>query len=223
MSILPILNQEVETYPQRKLVHFWYRGYLEPYHNIAYRSGNLKLVAQGDYQMQLSDFELYNIEIDPYERVDISATAPDVVDSLKGEFDMWYADIMQSENLKAQRIQIGSSHQNPVILNRNDTKGASAKQWMSESGMGYWDVLIVESGEYDIGVRFFNRPAIPGRTTVRFGTTQRTIDQVDVADNLVIFNSVHLKEGACMAEAWHEYKGKIYAPIYIEVFKNSEN
>ena len=218
VSILPELKGESNPENQRELAHYWQRGYLEPYHNIAYRSGNFKLVGHGDYQMPDSEFELYDIKSDPYEEEDISTANTELVDSLKNCFDVWYTEIMNSKNLDIQRIQIGTKFQDPVVLGRNDTKGASAKQWMSDTGMGYWDVMVTEPGFYDIKVRFFNSVEVPGTTSIRFGTVQRTVN-TDVQDNLIIFKGVELKEGPCVAEAWHQYRGKIYAPIYMEVSK----
>jgi len=220
MSLLPVLKGEDKPNYQRQLVHYWYRGYLEPYHNIAFRAGNLKLVAQGDYQIQLSDFELYDIAVDPFERNDISSSSTGIVDSIKVEFDAWYADIMKSKNLDIQRIQIGTTHQNPVVLGRNDIKGASAKQWMSEVGYGYWDVLIAESGVYDIKVRFFNPVKVPGSISIRFGKVQRTIDWNEGSDNLIVFKNIQLPQGPCVAEAWHQYQGKIVSPINVQVYKH---
>ena len=222
MSLLPILQGETLTNYQRKMVHFWHRGYFEPYHNIAYRAGNLKLVAQGDYQMADSLFELYDISKDPSEMEDISRSVAQIVDSLKKSFDEWYWEVMKSNNLNIQRIYVGTTHQNPVVLGRNDNKGASAKQWMSETGLGYWDVLIAESGIYDISVRFFNPIGIPGRTTIRFGKTQRSFVIREETDNLVVFKDLPLEGGPCVVEAWHEYGGKIYTPINIEVFRKSQ-
>jgi arylsulfatase len=222
ISLVPILRGESLPNYQRQMVHYWHRGYFEPYHNIAYRAGNLKLVAQGNYQMADSLFELYDISKDPFEMEDISQFNPETVDSLKKSFDAWYMEIMKSDNLNIQRIYIGTKHQNPVLLGRNDSKGASAKQWMSETGLGYWDVQIVESGTYDISVRFFNPIGIPGRTTVRFGKIQRSFVIKEETDNIVVFKDLPLEEGPCMVEAWHEYGGKIYAPINIEVFRKSK-
>ncbi len=218
VSILPELKGESSQDNQRELAHYWHRGYLEPYHNIAYRSGNFKLVGHGDYNMPDSVFELYDIKSDPYEEEDISTANTELVDSLKNLFDVWYTEIMKSKNLDIQRIQIGTEFQDPVVLGRNDTKGASAKQWMSDTGMGYWDVMVTEPGFYDIQVRFFDPVEVPGTTSIRFGTVQRTVI-TDIQDNLIIFKGVELKEGPCVAEAWHQYKGKIYAPIYMEVSK----
>lgn len=218
ISLWPILKGEKGDNIMRNMAHYWYRGYLEPYHNIAFRSGKYKLVAHGDYMMKDSEFELYDILSDPNEELDISNSSASLVDSLRKEFNDWYGEIMRSKNLEIQRIQIGTKFQNPVTLGRNDTKGASAKQWMSESGMGYWDVVVTEPGLYDIEVRFFNPVEVPGTTTIRFGTVQRTV-KTEIRDNLIIFKGVELKKGPCIAEAWHQHRGKIYAPILMEVSK----
>ena len=222
ISILPVLLGERPTHYQRQLAHFWYRGYPEPYHNIAFRAGHLKLVGQGDYRMKNSEFELYNIAVDPFERNDISDSLPTITDSLKVAFDTWYAEIMKSRNLDIQRIQIGTPYQNPVVLGRNDVKGASAKQWMSETGFGYWDANITESGVYDIKVRFFKSVEVPGSTSIRFGKIQRTITKNEGLDNLITFEDVLLEKGPCTVEAWHSYQGRIISPLYIEVYKHSK-
>ncbi len=218
ISLLPVLKGENGDNIKRELAHYWHRGYLEPYHNIAYRSGTYKLVAHGDYMMKNSDFELYDILSDPNEEMDISNSSAILVDSLRNDFDHWYGEIMESDHLNIQPIHIGTNFQDPVTLGRNDTKGASAKQWMSDSGMGYWDVMVHESGLYDIEVRFFKPVEVPGTTSIRFGTVQRTV-ATNIQDNLIIFKGVELKEGPCIAEAWHQYRGKIYAPILMEVSK----
>jgi arylsulfatase A-like enzyme len=218
MSLWPALKGENADNLKRNMAHYWHRGYLEPYHNIAFRSGKYKLVAHGDYMLENSEFELYDILADPNEEMDLSNSSVSLADSLRRKFDQWYTEIMESDNLKIQRIQIGTKFQNPVTLGRNDTKGASAKQWYSESGMGYWDVMVTETGLYDIEVRFFNPVEVPGTTSIRFGTVQRTLE-TGIQDNLITFKDVELKEGPCMAEAWHQYRGKIYAPILMEVSK----
>jgi arylsulfatase A-like enzyme len=218
ISLWKVLKGENDDNIMRNMAHYWHRGYLEPYHNIAFRSGKYKLVAHGNYMMDNSEFELYDILSDPNEESDISNSSTSLIDSLRKDFDEWYGEVMESENLKIQRIQIGTKFQNPVTLGRNDTKGASAKQWMSESGMGYWDVMVAETGLYDIEVRFFNPVEVPGITTIRFGTVQRTME-TEIQDNLISFKDVKLKKGPCIAEAWHQYRGKIYAPILMEVSK----
>jgi hypothetical protein len=43
--------------------------------------------------------------------------------------------------------------------------------------------------------------------------------KTDLQDNSIIFKGVELKKGPCIAEAWHQYRGKIYAPILMEVSK----
>ena len=123
ISLLPVLKGENEDKVKRNMAHYWYRGYLEPYHNIAFRSGKYKLVAHGDYMIENSEFELYDIFSDPNEEMDISNSSASLVDSLRIEFDEWYSEIMESDNLNIQRIQIGTEFQNTVTLGRNDAKG----------------------------------------------------------------------------------------------------
>ncbi len=77
-------------------------------------------------------------------------------------------------------MKIGTIHQNPVILNRNDMKGPSAKQWKSATGMGYWDVDVATNGKYTVQVRFFEPVKVPGKTTIRFGPCREQLSRIRI-------------------------------------------
>ncbi len=48
---------------------------------------------------------------------------------------------------------------------------------------------------------------------------QRTIIQDKDQGNLIVFEDIELNAGPTMVEAWNEHEGIIYAPIYVEVYK----
>ncbi len=217
-SLWPVLLDKDQEFPDRDLIFHWIRGFPEPYHNIAVRSGNFKLVGQGSYIVSDKTFELFDIKKDPYELNDLSQESPDIVNALKVKFDDWYRDIITNEHLNPQRIIIGSDNENPVILNRNDTKGPMVKNWMSPTAVGYWDITIAKDGFYDVDMRFFKRLG-PGRATVRVGTIQRTIHNSADSTDLASFNTIKLSAGDYMLEGWYQNNGVIYAPIYIQIGK----
>jgi len=220
-SLWPLLNGEDEDFPDRDLIFHWIRGFPEPYHNIAVRSGNYKLVGNGSYLVPDNTFELFDIKSDPYELNDISGESPDMINALKGKFDDWYHDAINNEHLKPQRIIIGSEYENPVILNRNDTKGPMVKNWMSPTAIGYWDVSIASDGFYDVSMRFFRRLG-PGMATFRVGTVQRTVRNLSDSTDMVSLHNINLLKGDYMLEGWYQYNSELYAPIYIEIAKNNK-
>ncbi len=219
VSLWPLLSGDKQSIEERSIVYHWNRGYPEPYQNMAIRKGPYKLVGQGGYNMHASQFELFNLREDPYEKEDIGMDLPDTVNRLREELDRWYNHIINNKDLKPQRIVIGSEYENPVILNRNDAHGPMAKRWMDPTALGYWYATIAEEGKYTIRVRLF-RSLGPGKLTFRAGTIQRSVD-FDGPEEMDLFElkDLHLLDGDCIIEAWYDHEGLFYAPIYIEIEK----
>ncbi|MCK4466438.1 MAG: arylsulfatase [Bacteroidales bacterium] len=218
-SLLPLVKTEDVEWAERPLFFHWQRGYPEPYRNIAVRKGSYKLVGHTGHDADISDFELFNLSDDPYEMENLSSLKPVIATELKNEFDQWYEEIMKSPNLKPQPIQLGTSFENPVILNRNDAKG-SAGIWAQEKIYGYWDVAVMEEGYYDISFVFRNKIARPGNMLVRVGTTQRTLAHSDTTVNTILIKDIYLFEGEYMFESWYRQGGDFIMPFYVTVKKN---
>jgi arylsulfatase A-like enzyme len=216
ISLWGLLNGEEKSMPSRDLISHWVRGYPEPYHNIALRSGALKLVGQGSYLESPGTFALFDLEKDPGEQRDISDIYPDSVQAMKNRFDKWYDEVIRNKNLSPLRIMIGTDTEDPVILNRNDTKGPMAKRWMDPNALGYWDVTVAEEGIYDIFIRFFQNPGA-GSVTFRAGPVQRTINIESPGADLIHMQEIRLLPGDHMLEAWFNSGEKFYAPIYVEI------
>ncbi|MBA7538366.1 hypothetical protein ES705_30641 [subsurface metagenome] len=217
-SLLPLVKTEDVEWDERPLFFHWQRGYPEPYRNIAVRKGSYKLVGHTGQDADISDFELFNLADDPFEMENLSSLKPEIASELKNEFDQWYEEIIKSPNLKPQPIQLGTSFENPVILNRNDAKG-SAGIWAQEKIYGYWDVAVKKEGYYDISFVFRNKIARPGNMLVRVGTTQRTLAHSDTTVNTILMKDIYLFEGEYMFESWYRQGGDAIMPFYVEVRK----
>jgi arylsulfatase len=215
-SLWPLLNGKESKLPDREMIYHWTRGFPEPYHNIAVRAGDYKLVGKGGYKSPDQAFDLFDLAKDPFEIQDISHVYPDTVDALIRKFDDWYDDMIRNPNLDPLRIIIGSDQENPVILNRNDTKGPMAKKWMDPNALGYWDVSVLKEGVYDVSMRFFEEVG-PGSATFRIGPVQRTVSVKDQATDLVELEDVILLSGDYIVEGWYVWDNQFYAPIYIEI------
>lgn len=222
-SLAPLIKQETNALPERTLFYEWQRGFIEPYRNIAVRKGNYKMVGNIEYFEDPDRLELYNISDDPYELNNISNENPEIVNTLKNEFDRWYSEVITGEKLvNPPRIIIGSDYENPVILNRNDWKGAKAKQWSSPDAYGCWDVTFAKDGLYNVKLQYTDHFSRQGKIFIRAGTVQRSLENRDTTTSQMLLPDVPFREGDYMLEAWYESQGRIYTPVYVQIEKKTE-
>jgi arylsulfatase len=154
-NLVPLLNNKKVDWENRPLFFYWTRRYPELYHNMATQKGHFKLVGQTDYDAAIVDFELFNIEEDPYEEYNLVHQKTDQAISLKAELAEWYNQMISTPNITdPPRIQIGHENENPVFLNRNDA-GGERGIWAQEEIFGKWRVSIA-AGLYRITYRFMN-------------------------------------------------------------------
>jgi len=217
-SLEPLLFDNDAIWEERTLFFEWGRGFIQPYSNIAVRKGAYKMVGNIEYTADVSGLELYNIDEDPYEQNDISAGHQEIVSGLTAEFDEWYQEVVYGRALTdPPRIIIGSEHENPVILNRNDWKGGKINPWTSSNAYGYWDVQFERDGLYDVSVVFSEALPDRGGIFVRAGTTQRSLTVTQTVSNEFKLPGVPFRKGDHMFEAWFYSGGNVYSPAYIEI------
>ena len=217
-SLLPLVKDEAVTWSDRPLFFYWQRGFPGPYHNVAVRKGDYKLVGFNNHLAAAEELELYNIKNDPSEVNNLSSSQTAIAEDLKNEFDNWYKEIIQSEHLGTVRIGVGSDMENPVILNRNDARG-SWGIWAEDEVFGYWDVNIEQAGVYNFKAVFKDSLANAGRLSIRAGTRQASLDNEQVEQALLMEN-IWLPEGPCRIEAVYREKvnwQRRVFPFYLEV------
>ena len=215
-NLMPAIKGTPVAWADRPLFFYWQRGIPEPYRNVAVRKGPYKLVGHTAYDATAEDFELFDIARDPYEQTNLNASHPDVVADLKQTFDRWYEEVLRSPHLGTQRIRLGTTHENPVILNRNDARGTRGI-WAQEKIYGYWDVAVEEAGRYDVTFRFERNLPGEGQMTLKVGTTQRTLVNADTTTNLIKMTNVPFQKGDHLFESWYWHRGATYLPFYVEV------
>jgi arylsulfatase A-like enzyme len=142
-SLLPLIRGEQPTWPDRTLYAQWHRGD-EPvlFRNCAARSQRYKLV---------DGRELYDLEGDPAESRDISATHSEVVAKMRKDCEDWFRDVSSTRGYAPSRIHIGTSFENPATLTRQDWRGPTAG-W-AENSLGYWEVDVRQAGRYRVKLR----------------------------------------------------------------------
>ena len=204
LNLLPLLAGEQVDWPDRTLFSQWHRGDAPvPYRAFAARSQDYKLlhagsVAPGTPASEVP-FELYDMRNDPLETKDIAAEKPEVVEKLRRQYDAWLADVARDHGYEAPRIQIGTPHENPTILTRQDWRGPAAS-W-SPGGLGYWELAVPQAGTFEITCLFrpTKQPAM-----VHFRMQEIELEQkVEAGVGRCIFSPVKLAASpAERLEAW---------------------
>lgn len=156
-SILPLLTQVNPTWPDRNLVIQTHRGDIpKRYHHFMIRDDRYKLLHASGFGKEAfvgkPQFKLYDIILDPGESNDLLKENPEVVARLTKAYDVWFDDVSttRENNFAPPRIHIGSPHENPTVLTRQDWRGG---KW-SRHSVGFWELHVAQTGSYEIEVLF---------------------------------------------------------------------
>jgi hypothetical protein len=217
ISLLPFIEGK-RSEENRTIFFYWTRHSPELYSNIALQKGRYKLVGNTNYNASADKFELFDIEQDPFEQNNIVKEHPDRAAEMKKELDMKFRELAGSENLvEKPHIEIGSVHENPVILNRNDADGQWGI-WEQEEIYGLWRVKINE-GNYNLRFKFIRPVPSGGKMMVETGTF---INQMDCDNNdtdLIEMKNVYLPALECDFVPFCLKGGKRFFPFYVEIEK----
>ncbi len=156
-SILPLLEGKQVDWPNRTIAIQSHRGD-QPvrYHHFMIRDARWKLLHASGFGRERFEgapkFELYDIVNDPRETRNLLDQQPQVFERLKKAYDHWFDDVSSTrpDNYAPPRIFIGSPHENPTVLTRQDWRGGT---WARNS-IGYWKLHVDQPGTYNIRLEF---------------------------------------------------------------------
>lgn len=211
-SLVPLLEGKNTSWPDRTLFFQWHRGdEAELYRAFAARSQRFKLVqsagvAPGKMPTE-PVFELFDIAADPFETQDVAKRFPQFAARLKSDYEAWFRDVTSARQFALPRIIVGSPHENPAALTRQDWRGPNAG-WKPDD-IGYWDVQIENEGPYDIDVRLTRPTAVGERVEVSLRRPQSNGPALatfsvtpDIGSVTVEFRDVKLPTGPGRIEAF---------------------
>ena len=148
-SLAPLLGNEAAAWPDRTLFTQWHRGDVpELFRACAARTQQYKLI---------DGKELYDLSADANEQNDIAARDPDVVRRLRRQTEEWFKDVSSASGYAPPRIHLGTPHENPVTLTRQDWRGPDAG-WTPGS-IGHWEVHVAKGGRYEVTIDMAPAPS----------------------------------------------------------------
>jgi arylsulfatase len=222
VNLVPYILSEQKNAIERALFFYWTRHSPELYNNIAIQKGKYKLVGNTDYNAPVSKFELFDIEIDPYEQKNLVQDFPSIAASLKAELDNRFSELSGSVNMKGKiYISAGTIHEDPVILNRNDADGQWGV-WDQEEAYGTWRVHFKE-GTYNFKFRFLKPIPAGGRMMLETGTFICQMKNEAGSTDVIEMKNIKLPEMKCDLTPFYLTGQRKILPLWVEIEKIEEN
>lgn len=224
-SLMPLLTGSNTGWPDRTIYAQWHRGdEALMYRQFTAVSQRYKLVQPRHFEYGMNmgeevkkalvDIELYDIANDPGEQLNIASQRPEIVRKMLEEYEDWFADV-SARGFAPPRIHVGTPHENPVILTRQDWRGPEAG-WRKKD-LGYWEILVAENGNYDINLRFAPLDT-PAEAHFRFGKTHLS-RQLQKNVTSYTFRSVYLDAKPGRLEVWLRLKDETVGVQYVDVLR----
>jgi arylsulfatase/arylsulfatase A len=156
--------------------------------------------------------ELYDMAADPGERHDIAGEHADIVAEMRRGYEEWFRDVGATRGYDPPRIPLGTAHENPVTLTRQDWRGADG--W-GDRDLGHWEVEVAHTGTYAVTLRFSPIPAAC-EAQLKLGDVALG-KQVEKGASECTFESARLERGEGRLEASIEREGKRAGVAYVDV------
>jgi len=178
--------------------------------------------------------ELYDMKADPAQENNVASEHPEVVETLRQNYEHWWADVSQRFD-EYCHIIIGSKKENPARLMSHDwhTQKVPWSQGAVRSGMqanGFWAVEVARDGRYEFALWRWpievDQPinaAVPGGKAISATSARLKIAEADVTkpipkDAHAVTFRVRLKAGKARLQTWFtsdegESRGAYYAYV----------
>lgn len=105
--------------------------------------------------------QLYDIKVDPGQKSDVASGHPEVVQRLTAFYDAWWEELLPTFK-DATAIALGHPKDNPARLTSHDWITTGSTPWnqshirkaqTGKKNTGFWNVNVVEAGDYEIRLR----------------------------------------------------------------------
>jgi arylsulfatase len=214
-SFLPALQSE--TLPERSFFSYWTRKFPELYNNVAIQKGEFKLVGKTDFDASLQEFELYNLVEDPFEKNNLVIQNNEKATSLKAEMDQLISELGTSPNLvNPPLIKVGTLHENPVYLNRNDA-GGQRGVWNQEEVYSHWKVDL-QKGVYRLKFKFLKPLMGGGEMFLELGQQILKKHNSMTESDLLVWEDVSLPQGSFdFTPFYRKGRRSNYFPLWVEI------
>ncbi|MCC7492086.1 MAG: arylsulfatase [Fimbriimonadaceae bacterium] len=210
LNLLPLLRGELpaSAWLDRPIPMQWHRG------DVPQRYRNAGVLGQRHkwYWPEGGQPEVYDLAADPAEQHNLAAAQPGLEQELRAVYDAWFDDVSNTrgntpeENYAPVPIRLGTPHENPTALTRQDWRLYGTQDGWADHLPGYWPVQIETAGDYAV---LLDLPpqAKPGTLTVRCGDLELQ-RPVPPGSTVAQFEHLTLPAGRQTFEAYLEVDGQ---------------
>lgn len=221
-SLMPLLSGDAPEWRERTIFIQAHRGN-EPelWRNATAIGQDYKLVQPLSFSEPMprdAKRELYDLRTDPGEGTDLSdeITMRDRVKEMTLAYEVWFQDVGRGRGYAPQRIYLGTEHENPVTLTRQDWRVNGVGSW-GKGDAGSWAVEVRESGDYAISLDF-DALEKPARVELQIGAAQKSVE-LDAGATTAEFPVVELQRGPALLEARIETGDRVEGVRFVHVTK----
>lgn len=225
-SLLPLWEGKPIGFTDREFITQMHVGpTVFKYMHFAVRTQKYKLVSPHDdphhilYQPKdeelrqtLAKLELYDVENDPSERINLAGKYPEIVEDLLTRYENWYDEVTEERDSKGiQRIYLGSPAQPTVNLSRFDWGGPRV---ISRNQLGYWRVQT-EPGLYEISLDLPKRE-LDGVAHIKYQDLHLRLP-IQKDQEKVVFKNVPIPGGTGNFHAFLKIERLATGPLFVDV------
>lgn len=180
-----------------------------------------------DFELKnvLKNLELYDVEKDPSERINIAKDHPEIVDKMLQRYENWFDEVTEERDAKGiQKIYLGTKSQPHVVLSRFDWGGPrvisrfdyGGPRVIEDNQLGFWGVTT-EKGNYKVS---FDLPEIKndGVAHLKYNGVHLT-ESVKKGQKQVVFDNVELPAGEGNFHAYMKVDRLPLGPLFVDVIK----
>ncbi|WP_346882876.1 arylsulfatase [uncultured Algibacter sp.] len=180
-----------------------------------------------DFELKnvLKNLELYNVEKDPSERINIAKNNPDIVDEMLSRYENWFDEVTEERDAKGiQKIYLGTKTQPHVTLSRFDWGGPrvisrfdyGGPRVVEDNQLGFWGVKT-EAGTYKVS---FDLPEIASDCVAHLKYNKLHISQpIKAGQKQVVFKNVEFPAEEGNFHAYIKIDRLPVGPHFVDVKK----
>ncbi len=157
LSLAGLLLGREDDLPERSIVVHLQPDQPRKWHQTVVLNGRWRLV---------NGVELYDIDRDRAQAHDIAAEHPQVLSTLRHDYDIFWDDMRESFE-QVISIPVGTKYENPVLLSARDWHPTAGRvpwkqSWIDDpefDANGYWMIEVARAGRYRVELRTHPREA----------------------------------------------------------------